>query len=113
MRAGEGISFEEKQSADAEGRLNMLIAERLSDPVLAARRVRIERTRTEHAVRFVIEDQGKGFNVKKLRDPRKDENLLDEGGRGILVARQAADRVRYNAKGNQVTLVKRFLAASG
>ena len=59
-----------------------------------------------HAV-FEIRDEGPGFSVKDVPDPRKPANLERPGGRGILLMREYMDEVRYNQKGNEVRLVKR------
>ncbi|MBV8382871.1 MAG: ATP-binding protein, partial [Planctomycetaceae bacterium] len=38
---------------------------------------------------------------------------LREGGFGIMLAKGLVDEFRYNDKGNEVTLIKRFQAANG
>jgi hypothetical protein len=38
---------------------------------------------------------------------------LREGGFGMMISRGMLDELRYNAKGNEVTLVKRFGPAGG
>ena len=43
----------------------------------------------------------------KLPDPTDPENIARAHGRGILLIQTFMDSVRYNAKGNQVTLTKR------
>ena len=60
--------------------------------------------------KFVIEveDQGKGFDTKRVPDPRKEENLVKEGGRGVFLIRKLMDTVEYNDKGNRVKIVKYF-----
>ena len=74
------------------------------------RRVRLtERVDHEQAV-IVIEDEGKGFNVKKHKDCRDEENMERASGRGMTLMRAFMDEVTYNDRGNQVTLVKRRAA---
>jgi anti-sigma regulatory factor (Ser/Thr protein kinase) len=60
----------------------------------------------EH-VRFVITDEGAGFDHSNLPDPTDPANLLSSHGRGILMTRIYMDEVSYNPVGNQVTLVRR------
>ena len=71
------------------------------------------------AVTLVIQDQGPGFNPKTLPHAASDEDPIGhldirnelgirEGGFGIMLARGLVDAFAYNAKGNEVTLVKRF-----
>lgn len=38
-----------------------------------------------------IEDQGFGFDVNSLADPRNPENLLKESGRGVFLIRELTD----------------------
>ena len=60
----------------------------------------------EHAT-FSIRDEGPGFNVAALPDPRDEENLENASGRGILLMRSFMDEVSYNDVGNMVTMTKR------
>jgi DNA-binding response OmpR family regulator len=74
------------------------------------------------AVTLIIRDQGPGFDPSNLPhaaspddpighlDVRNDLGLR-EGGFGIMLARGLVDEFRYNDKGNEVTLVKRFKTA--
>lgn len=55
----------------------------------------------------VIRDDGPGFDVSALPDPTAPEYIERPSGRGVLLMRTFMDEVRYNACGNQVTLVKR------
>ncbi|MBN1871051.1 MAG: ATP-binding protein [Candidatus Omnitrophica bacterium] len=55
-----------------------------------------------------IEDQGKGFDVTRVPDPRKQENLVKAGGRGVFLIRKLMDRVEYNEIGNKVKITKYF-----
>jgi DNA-binding response OmpR family regulator len=79
---------------------------------------------TDAFVRFVITDEGTGFNPQCLphaaceADPVghlsiREKLGLRDGGFGIMISRGMVDEVRYNQAGNQVTLIKRFLPAEG
>lgn len=72
-------------------------------------------------VEVVIRDQGPGFDPKSIPhaaqadDPMAHMDVreklgLREGGFGLMISRGMLDELRYNAKGNEVTLVKRFRA---
>lgn len=60
---------------------------------------------TDH-VRFVIRDEGPGFNHRKVLDPTSAENMERIGGRGLLLIRSFMDEVSYNERGNEITLLK-------
>ena len=57
-------------------------------------------------VRFVIRDEGPGFNHEQVVDPTQEENLERIGGRGLLLIRNFMDEVSYNQRGNEISLVK-------
>lgn len=84
-----------------------LIAERQHDPQYGRRMVRVDCEVSAHEVRFRITDEGPGFDVAGLPDPRDDDRIALASGRGILMMRAFMDDVVYNRKGNEVTLVKR------
>ncbi len=46
---------------------------------------------------YVVEvsDEGEGFDVDLIPDPRDRENLLKESGRGILIIKSIADEVSF------------------
>ena len=70
------------------------------------RRVHVFASLNTERLRFVIRDEGRGFNHKKVFDPTAVENLERIGGRGLLLIRSFMDEVSYNALGNEITLLK-------
>ncbi len=55
-----------------------------------------------------VKDNGVGFEIDKISDPRTSENLLKDSGRGILIMKSLMDDVvvtSYN-HGTEVQLVK-------
>lgn len=88
-----------------------LLTHRRSAPPYCFRKVSLEATITSKEARFVIGDEGPGFNPDLLPDPTDPANLEKCSGRGILLIRTFMDEVRYNAKGNVVTLMKRLQKA--
>jgi CheY-like chemotaxis protein/anti-sigma regulatory factor (Ser/Thr protein kinase) len=71
------------------------------------RRLFIDASLSREEARFVIRDEGPGFDPSKLPDPCDLENLEKPSGRGILLMRSFMDEISFNDRGNQVTLVKR------
>ena len=69
--------------------------------------VRITAELSSKEARFTIEDEGEGFNVQEIPDPRDPENLFKTSGRGVLLIYNIMDEVAYNARGNRLTMVKR------
>ena len=56
---------------------------------------------------LTISDEGKGFRLKNVKNPLKEENLLRTSGRGIFLMRTLMDRVEYHMTktGASVTLI--------
>jgi serine/threonine-protein kinase RsbW len=55
-----------------------------------------------------VEDEGAGFDPRKVPDPTQAECVLETHGRGLFLMRQLMDRVRISRSGRRVTLVKRL-----
>ena len=87
--------------------------ERAQQEPYRSRRVFIDACLTRDEARFVIRDEGRGFNPDDLPDPCDLENLEKPSGRGILLMRSFMDEVRFNETGNTVTLIKRAKEPDG
>jgi serine/threonine-protein kinase RsbW len=59
-----------------------------------------------HRTYLRVNDQGAGFNPAAVPDPRDDENLECTNGRGVMLIREFMSEVRYNDRGNEVTMIK-------
>lgn len=53
-----------------------------------------------------VSDEGGGFDRSAVPDPTAPENLEKPSGRGIMLMEAYMTRVRWNAQGNQVEMVK-------
>jgi CheY-like chemotaxis protein len=84
-----------------------LAAERRTQDPYRERQVHLEATISRHEARFVVRDEGAGFDPTVLPDPRDPRNLLKPSGRGVLLMRTFMDEVRYASHGTEVTLIKR------
>jgi serine/threonine-protein kinase RsbW len=69
--------------------------------------VRITAELSSKEARFTVEDEGEGFNVQEIPDPRDPSNLFKSSGRGVLLIYNIMDEVQYNERGNRLTMVKR------
>jgi CheY-like chemotaxis protein/anti-sigma regulatory factor (Ser/Thr protein kinase) len=83
-----------------------LIKQRKPKPPYCHRRVQVQVKMSAMEAEFVIRDEGPGFDVATLPDPRVPENLEKAMGRGVMLMRTFMDEVNYNAKGNTVTMIK-------
>ncbi|HJW96492.1 MAG TPA: response regulator [Thermoanaerobaculia bacterium] len=97
-----GITYEEKSQLNAEGQWESEVTRRLSLPENAAKRVEVQMTRNDGTVRFIIRDEGLGFDWKRFIeiDPQR---AFDNHGRGIVIARTLSfDSLEYRGCGNEV-----------
>ncbi len=99
-----------RESPDAFYRL---AEERLHQSPYRDRRIRVSARVSSSEARYVIEDDGPGFDPAALPDPTAPENLEKACGRGLLLIRSFMDEVQHNARGNRIALVKRTAAAAG
>jgi CheY-like chemotaxis protein len=71
------------------------------------RRVHITAVECPDTVRYVVRDEGPGYDPAQVPDPTDPENLERASGRGLLLIRSFMDEVDRNERGNEITLVKR------
>ena len=57
---------------------------------------------------LAVQDEGPGFDPKKVPDPTRAECLLRTHGRGLFLMRRSMDHVRISHSGRRVTLLKRL-----
>lgn len=69
--------------------------------------VRITADVSPEEARFTIEDEGEGFDVNAIPDPLDPENLFKTSGRGVLFIYNIMDEVKYNERGNRLTMIKK------
>jgi PAS domain S-box-containing protein len=102
------ISFDEKSEALMNDSYFQFIARRQSDSACAERTVKIECSIDERRAVFIISDQGKGFDHSKITADFMERNNreMTAHGRGIAMARNVFDRIKYNDRGNQVLLIR-------
>lgn len=103
------ITFEEKTQWMMTGReMTELIEEKGSRPEYRDKQVLFEWEIGRDEAQFIIQDDGSGFDVETLRrNLRKGREGGEEAlhGRGIQLARQLSDKLKYNRRGNRVTMV--------
>jgi serine/threonine-protein kinase RsbW len=69
-----------------------------------SKNVHISLSLHESLIKFVIKDEGPGFNYSTLPDPTSPENLEKPGGRGIFLMKHLSDEVEFKDNGRIVEL---------
>jgi len=110
------LNFEEMQEVREQllqGKGLGLIEQRRAEAPYSTRRIRLSVRLCPEEIRFVVGDEGPGFDVTTV-PPLDDPNTFEpQRGRGLVLMRSFMDEVAYNEKGNVVTLVKRASAPAG
>ncbi len=63
------------------------------------------------SLRFVIGDEGEGFDPNSIPDPTMPERLQDPNGRGVFLMRQLSDKLNYSKCGRLVEIDFRLPAS--
>ncbi|HJN11448.1 MAG: response regulator [Pirellulaceae bacterium] len=71
-----------------------------------SRHVRLTTLLTRSLVKFVVQDEGPGFDPSTLPDPTLPSNVGQTNGRGLFLIRTFMDEVTFNETGNVVTMIK-------
>ncbi len=55
-------------------------------------------------IKFIVRDEGDGFDWNNIPDPRTCERIQMENGRGVLIMQSLAHKVRYKKQGANVEI---------
>lgn len=104
------VTFDEKTKAQEEGRLFDFMSERRQLPEYRNKKVTIDYFFDANKVVYRITDMGPGFDYKKIMNRVQNEVNQQKlsHGRGIIMTQAVFSSVEYNAKGNQVLMIKEF-----
>jgi anti-sigma regulatory factor (Ser/Thr protein kinase) len=71
------------------------------------RRVHVTSRESASEATWIIRDEGRGFDPGKALDPAQPANVESRVGRGLLLMRTFMSEIRFNDRGNEVTLIRR------
>lgn len=99
-----------KINDDIYGNIMISVTECVSNAIIhgnrgdAQKTVRLELTFLEDQLKFIIEDEGKGFDFDNLQDPTAPENIEKSGGRGVFIMKNLCDEVKFEEEGKKTVL---------
>ncbi len=99
----------DEQLADEELRVDgepSLADNRREQSPYVNRRVLFRARLGKEQMEFTVRDDGQGFDFSKLPSPQDPHQLDADGGRGLVLIRSFMDTVRFNEKGNEITMIK-------
>ncbi len=83
-----------------------LVEKRRNQEPYKSRRLKVAACESQVSAVYRISDEGPGFNPSDLPDPTVSHNMLLPSGRGLMLMKTFMDRVEFNERGTEVTLVK-------
>ncbi len=83
-----------------------LAEQRMCQEPYCSRHIRVQVQLDRDAARFVVADDGPGFDTTLFDRPIQPEDFSRIGGRGLLLIRTFMDQVAFNASGNEITMLK-------
>ena len=84
-----------------------LAERRASQRPYCDRRISVNVKLSAAEARFVVRDEGPGFDLSEVPEPGDSGALDEQRGRGLSLMRTFMDELTYNNTGNEVTMVKR------
>ena len=60
------------------------------------------------AMTIIVRDSGPGFDPTSVANPMESAGLTADHGRGLFMIRQLVDEVRFERRGAEIRMVKRF-----
>ena len=83
-----------------------LANDRRIEPPFCDRRVYVTATESPTQACYVVRDERPGFDVESFRhDPTDASQLTKPSGRGLFLIHAFMDEVRFNSKGNEITMI--------
>jgi serine/threonine-protein kinase RsbW len=59
----------------------------------------------DKSIKFIVEDEGNGFDFNNLPDPTAPENIEKPGGRGIFLIQNLCDEVNFLNEGRIIEMI--------
>ncbi|WP_162342449.1 ATP-binding protein [Cyclobacterium salsum] len=95
---------------DIYGNIMISVTECVSNAIMHGNRedkkktVRLELRFLDDQIKFIIEDEGEGYDYQHLNDPTSPENLEKSGGRGVFIMKHLCDEIQFENQGSRITL---------
>ncbi len=68
------------------------------------KRIQIGFESTDNYIKFLVADEGEGFDYDALPDPTDPQYIDKPNGRGVFLMKNLADKVEFNNRGQEVML---------
>lgn len=108
--AVELVSGEAGLSQESFGKVIVATLEAVNNAIIHGNKqnkekeVEIEMVLDKGKLTVKVTDQGPGFKPGEIPDPTLPENIESVNGRGVFLMSRLADGIKFNRKGNSVTM---------
>ena len=95
---------------DIYGNIMIAVTESVNNAIvhgnknIADKNVSLSLVLQESSIKFIVQDEGGGFNFEKLPDPTSPDNVDKPSGRGIFLMKHLSDEVEFKDYGRVVEL---------
>jgi len=95
-----------QENSEADGKPTALVHRRIEQAPYKDRKVHFDARLMRDTLRVTVRDEGHGFDTGKLHNLNTAQAMDDSKGRGLVMIHSFMDKVTYNARGNEVILIK-------
>lgn len=95
---------------DIYGNIMIAVTESVNNAIVhgnqsdSKKNVHLQLALEESQIKFIVEDEGTGFDFNNLPDPTLPENISKPGGRGIFLMKNLCDEVSFKKDGRVAEL---------
>lgn len=95
---------------DIYGNIMISVTECVSNAIIhgnkenSKKTVDIELKFLDNQIKFIIQDQGEGYDFHHLEDPTSPQNLEKSGGRGVFIMKHLCDEIEFEDEGRKTIL---------
>ena len=90
--------------------LDRLVQDRCRNSHLGERRILLVAHLKQNEARFVVRDEGRGFNTMSLVNAPNKDTFASGAHRGMILIGTLMDEVTFNQTGNELVMLKRVAA---
>ena len=98
--------IEEQRQDRTDDELSKIVEQRRKEKPYCDRRVHFSAQISTDEARFVVRDEGLGFDTTALPDADAPDLLERDGDHGLVLIRSFMDEVSFDENGNELTMVK-------
>jgi len=106
----ESIKKEHQINDSIYGNMHLAVVEAVTNAIVhgnqsnASKEVLFKSIRDAHKIKFIIKDQGSGFDITSVPDPTLPENIDKLNGRGVFLIQYLADEVTFEENGSIIKM---------